>query len=159
MLKTIKIKNLFKNFLIFKEINNIIIYIINIHKLTTYNKLINNYFIKTFIIFYFRLIWRGKAYRVRFFKKFNKFTFNFGYSHWTKLLYDINNYNVIKIKRQNYIIIYFNHKNKLYVLNFFNNIRTFNKYTKRGLRLKQTPVIRRFGKISQVNSSLHSFGQ
>lgn len=33
------------------------------------------------------------------------------------------------------------------------NLRRINKYTKRGLRLKKQPIIRRFGKISQMISA------
>lgn len=64
-----------------------------------------------------------------------------------------------KLKRQNYIIFFSKRQDIEYVGNFFNTIRFFNKYTRRGMRIKQIPTIRRFGKISQVNSSLHSFGQ
>ena len=44
------------------------------------------------------------------------------------------------------------------VVDLFNTIKIFNKYTRRGIRVKNTPYIKRFGKISQANSSAHSFG-
>ena len=36
---------------------------------------LKKYFIDTFVSFYLRLVWRGKAYRVRFFKKKKKIYF------------------------------------------------------------------------------------
>lgn len=162
MLESYSIQNKFyENFKI-KQINNIFFIILNYqekhYKNTKFVKKYKKYFIHTFVIFYYRIIWRGKAYRVRFFKKYNKFTFNFGHSHWNKLIYNKLDFNFYKIGRQNYIIM-FKHRLQInYVTKTFNNLRIMNKYTKRGIRIKQTPYIRRFGKISQVNSSLHSFG-
>jgi len=160
MLKTIKFANFEYNLIIYKEINNIFTYLLNFNKKSLYNNkhYFINYFINSFIIFYFRIIWRGKAYRVRFFKKYNKFTLNFGHSHWCKIMYIPDYFQFLKIKRQNYVIVYSNQQEKKFIEYFFNNIRVFNKYTKRGMKIKQTPLIRRFGKISQVNSLLSNFG-
>ena len=159
VLKTIKIYNKNNEFLLLKKINDIICFIKtnNFCQNNLKSKILKNYFKESFLYFFFRIIWRGKAYRVRFFKKNNKFTFNFGYSHWLKLIYDKNFY-FCKVKRQNYIIIFYIRNHINYVKNFFNNLRTLNKYTKRGIKIKKSPYIKRFGKISQVNSSLHSFG-
>ncbi len=162
MLESLSIQNQFNEYFKIKQINNIYFLLLNYkQKNYTQKSLIikyKKYFINTFLIFYYRIIWRGKAYRVRFFKKFNKFTFNFGHSHWNKLIYDKTNYNFFKLGRQNYVIM-FKHRLQInYVIKTFNTLRTMNKYTKRGIRIKKTPYIRRFGKISQVNSSLHSFG-
>ena len=144
------------------KVNNIIVFILNFKENYTINKnyftMYKKYYIQTYVIFYFRMIWRGKAYRVRFFKKSNKFTFSFGYSHWTKLMYDNDKFMFFKKGRQNYLFFYSKRLEKNYVVSSLNNIRVMNRYTRRGLRLKQTPYIKRFGKISQVNSSLHSFG-
>ena len=159
MLKTIKFKKQTKDTIIYKEINNTVFFIINLIKLKKNDLLFKNYFVASFVRFYFRIIWRGKAYRVRYFKKSNKFTFNFGHSHWCKFMYTLDFCSFFKLKRQNYLIFFSNRWDRLYVANFFNTIRVFNKYTRRGMRIKQTPNIRRFGKISQVNSLLHSFGQ
>lgn len=60
-------------------------------------------------------------------------------------------YSIFKLKRQLYIIIFKNRKLNNILINNFNNIRIYNKYTKRGLRIKNTPYIKRFGKISQIN--------
>lgn len=64
----------------------------------------------------------------------------------------------MKLKRQNYLVLFENFKNISKLETFFNNLKKMNKYTKRGIRVKNTPYIKRFGKISQVNSSSHSFG-
>lgn len=162
MLKTIKFTNKYKDLIILKNIDNIEFFWLN-RKIfdfvptTSFIKL-KKYFAHTFVIFFLRIMWRGKAYRVRFFKKHSKFTLNFGHSHWCKLIYDNYFFEFFKIKRQNYLILFSERSDILFVKNFFNSIRVLNKYTKRGIKVRQTPYIKRFGKISQVNSSLHSFG-
>jgi len=118
----------------------------------------HKYYVATYVYFFSRIVWRGKAYRVRLFKKHNKFTFNFGYSHWTKLIYDPFQFLFCKLGRQNYLVIYYTRTQQQLLHKLFSNIRRMNKYTKRGIRIKKLPYIRRFGKISQVNSSAHSFG-
>jgi len=52
---------------------------------------------------------------------------------------------------------YLDKKQYLFLRDLFNGIRPYNKYTKRGIRLKKSFFKQRFGKISQVNSILHSF--
>ena len=52
------------------------------------------------------MIWKGKAYRVRLYKKYNKFTLNFNYSHWYKLIFNKNRYKINKVNRQNYLFIF-----------------------------------------------------
>lgn len=97
---------------------------------------------------------RGKSYRIRNFCRVNKFTFNLGYSHWTKLKL-LNNWGFYKRRRQNYVIYSFFFKDFLFFKRFLPYIRFYNCYTMRGLRLRKQPIIRRFGKISQHISSLH----
>ena len=104
-----------------------------------------------------RIIWRGKAYRVRLFKKRKKFTFNFGHSHWYKMCYSGRYFQFFRLKRQSYLVIFSNRKLNFIVSSFFNGIRFYNHYTRRGIRLKKSFYKKRFGKISQVNSILHSF--
>jgi len=162
MLKTIKFINKFDDSIILKNIDNISFFWLQRRTFDFVPSIfflkLKKYFAHTFVIFFLRIMWRGKAYRVRFFKKNNKFTLNFGHSHWCKLVYDSNYFNFFKIKRQNYLILFSERTDVTFVKNFFNTIRVLNKYTKRGIKVKQTPYIKRFGKISQVNSSLHSFG-
>lgn len=162
MLQTIKLIN--KNIEKFnlKKINNIFFILLNYNQNFYKNTktIINyeNYFSNSFIIYFLRIIWRGKAFRVRYFKKNNKFTLNFGHSHWLKLLFNSEIFKFVKLKRQNYMILFENYKNIWKLQKFFNNLKKMNKYTKRGIRIKNTPYIKRFGKISQVNSSSHNFG-
>ena len=162
VLKTIQFinKKTYEKFC-FKKINNIIIFILDINRFIYYNKhyvaLLKNFFTYSFILFYFRIIWRGKAYRVRLFKKRKRFTFNFGHSHWYKMWYDEKYFTFFRLKRQSYLVIFGNRKLNFIVSEFFNNIRFYNHYTRRGIRLKKTFYKKRFGKISQVNSILHSF--
>ncbi len=147
--------------IIFKKINNIGVYILNYKQSScSDNYIINrlkNFFAHSYIIYFLKIVWRGKAYRIRFFKNSNKFTFNFGHSHWLKLIYN-KKFNFYKIRNQTYLVIFHIRKQANIIIKNFNHIKTMNKYTKRGVRIKTTPYIKRFGKISQVNSSLHSFG-
>lgn len=162
MLQTIKFfnKNIEKFSL--KKINNIFFILLNynqnFYKKTIIIEKYENYFSNSFIIYFLRIIWRGKAFRIRYFKKNNKFTLNFGHSHWLKLLFNVKIFNFIKLKRQNYLVLFENYKNNEMLKFFFNNLKKINKYTKRGIRVKNTPYIKRFGKISQINSSSHNFG-
>jgi hypothetical protein len=148
--------------IVLKKVNNISFFLLNYkHNFFKSPSILEKYkifFVHSYIIFFLRIIWRGKAFRVRYFKKSNKFTFNFGHSHWLKLLFQPQVYTFVKVKRQNYLIIFKDWLKIKYVKYVFNNLRLMNKYTKRGIRVKNSPYIRRFGKISQVNSSLHSFG-
>ncbi len=161
LLETIKVTNFYKDTIYLKKINNIIVFVLD-HTFRVYSlykkfKKIKKYFSQSFITFYIRILWRGKAYRVRFFKKYKKFTLNFGHSHWCKIIYP-QDYEFVKLKRQNYLALFSKRIERWEVVNLFNNIRVFNKYTRRGIRVKNTPYIKRFGKISQVSSSMHSFG-
>lgn len=162
MLQTIKILNKNIEKVVLKKINNISFMVLNYNQNFYKNNYIiekyENYFSNSFIIYFLRIIWRGKAFRVRYFKKHNKFTLNFGHSHWLKLIFCPDIFKFVKLKRQNYLVIFENYKNVWKLQNFFNNLKKMNKYTKRGIRVKNTPYIKRFGKISQVNSSSHSFG-
>lgn len=162
MLKSLKIYTLNRQKIIFKKINNIGVYILNYKQNTcSDNKVIyklKKFFAHSYIIYFLKIVWRGKAFRVRFFKKSKKFTFNFGHSHWFKLIYNCNYFNFYKIRNQSYLSIFNVRDHISYIIESFNNIKKMNKYTKRGIRIKTTPYIKRFGKISQVNSSLHNFG-
>lgn len=111
------------------------------------------------ITWYFLIQWahlgfRGKSYRIRNFCKVNKFTFNLGYSHWTRLKL-LERWAFFKRRRQNYVIFTYLNKDFLYFRRFIPFVRFYNCYTMRGLRLRKQPIIRRFGKISQHISSLH----
>lgn len=113
-----------------------------------------------FLFFFKRVTFRGKSYRIRYFKKINKFTLNFNYSHWTKVKLN-SNWSISRRKkkkerdRQRYLLLTTNYSILPGFINFFKNIRFFNCYTMRGLRFRSQPIIRRFGKLSQHVSILH----
>ncbi len=162
MFQAITFKNNSKELITLLQNKEIIFFYLLNKKNFPYNvnamRISHKYYVSTYMYYFSRIIWRGKAYRVRLFKKNNKFTFNFGYSHWTKLIYDLNQYLFYKLGRQNYLVFYKTRSQQFDLFNIFSHIRKMNKYTKRGIRIKKLPYIRRFGKISQVNSSSHSFG-
>ena len=146
------------NSIVFKKINNILITTLDYGKHHYASKKNMKFFFwQSFLLNYIRIVWRGKAYRVRFFKKNSKFTLNFGHSHWYKLLFRNSYFLFTKIKRQNYLVFFSERVDKIFLENEISKIRVYSKYTRRGIRVKKKPYIKRFGKISQVNSILHSF--
>ena len=118
-------------------------------------KKFNKFVLKTFSTHWMRISFRGKGYRLRKFKKLNKLTLNFGHSHWAKIALDRNLYFFKKIRRQNYLCIAKNYSDYKFFKNDLKFFKKLNVYTKRGLRLKKQYIRKRFGKISQVVSSLH----
>lgn len=165
MLKKIKVYINQKSCVTITKINNIYFINNNISKDKVfksffnqkYSKILKHHYIYGYILYFLKIIWRGKAYRIKFFKKKNKFTLNFGHSHWCKVLYKNAKVKFFRIKRQSYLSLFAKRNNFIAISSIFNNIRKYNKYTKRGIRLKKIFFLRRFGKISQVNSILHSF--
>lgn len=135
-------------------------FIVSLHKF--YAKLnifqlkqFNRFFLKSYSMHWFRVAFKGKGYRLRKFKSYNKVTLNFGHSHWAKLALTCGLFFFKKIRRQNYLCFaknYFLYKSLKTGMKFFKKL---NSYTKRGLRLKKQFIKKRFGKISQVVSSLH----
>lgn len=116
---------------------------------------LNKFILKTYSMHWFRVSFRGKGYRLRKFRTHNKVTLNFGHSHWAKLALQSSIFFFKKLRRQNYLCFA---KNYFFYKSLKNNIKFFKKlntYTKRGLRLKKQFIKKRFGKISQVVSSLH----
>lgn len=128
-----------------------------LRQVNTYTKLLKNFYSDSFVSYYLKLTWRGKAYRVRLFKKSSKFTFSFNHSHWCKLTYSKSTVTFSRLRRQSYIVLFAKRSLNPKIQKIFNEIRPYNKYTRRGLRLKKSFYMQRFGKISQVNSILHSF--
>lgn len=108
-------------------------------------KFIYKYWYGTYNFYWLRMVWRGKAYRVRFKKKKRKLLFNLGHSHWTRIMYKKIEYNTIKIKRRVYMF-YFKHKYSIdEVCNTFVKLKKFNQYTLRGARIVQRPLKKRYG--------------
>jgi hypothetical protein len=114
-----------------------------------------NFLKKNLITHWTRVSFRGKSYRVKCFKKIKKFTFNFGYSHWTKFKAYSYNWSFFRKRRQSYLIFTYNFFDIKFFKRILPTVRTYNPYTMRGLRLKKQAIIRRFGKISQHISILH----
>lgn len=105
------------------------------------------------LIYWKRVVFKGKGFRMRKFKNSRKLTFNFGHSHWTKLR--LRTFFIMfkrKRRQSQYFFCYYKLLFDQMCL-LIMNIRRINKYTKRGLRLKKQPIIRRFGKISQMLSA------
>ena len=115
---------------------------------------LNKYYIEALTIIWLKITFRGKGFRIRKFKKINKLTFNFGHSHWTRMCFLEKNMNIFRIHRQNYMVVVYNYSILENFVKTIKTIKKLNKYTKRGLRFKKQEVFRRFGKISQVVSSL-----
>ena len=161
LLKAVRVISGGNDIFLIKKINNILLVDLNqnisIYVDTRLIGVIKNFFTHSFVIYFLRIVWRGKAYRVRLFKKSSKFTLNFGHSHWYKILYNSNRYSVFRIRRQNYLLFFKDRVDFCFLKNSFNSIRAYNKYNRRGIRLKKIYFLQRFGKISQVNSILHSF--
>ena len=110
--------------------------------------------LQLFLIPYWkRIVFKGKGFRMRKFKNSRKLTFNFGHSHWTKLRLRVYYIMFTRKRRQSqYFFCYYWLLFKQ-ICQLISNLRRINKYTKRGLRLKKQPIIRRFGKISQMISA------
>lgn len=102
----------------------------------------------------FRVVFKGKGFRVRIYRARRKVTFNFGHSHWTKLKL-LSFWFAYKLRRQSYVFITYDGYNESLFKSILPSIRVMNRYTQRGLRLKCQAIKRRFGKISQYISSLH----
>lgn len=127
------------------------------NKITTWHFYLNSrryLFTKFLTIFWHRVVFKGKGFRVRVRREDSRITLNFGYSHWTKLKF-LENWDFFKLYRQNYIIFTSNLYDSQNFCLLVSRIKVMNRYTLRGLRLKKQPIKRRFGKISQYVSSLH----
>ena len=90
-------------------------------KKTNQKKLFLKFFYNCFIFQWARVNYRGKSFRVRNFCNNNKFTMNFGYSHWTKLKL-LQNWAFFKKKRQHFIVYTFTLKDFNYFLRFWPHI-------------------------------------
>lgn len=137
-----------------------LMYILSNNKKNFYikNNIFENRYWKQFIFYVItyweKIVFKGKGYRIRCFKKNKKFTFNFGRSHWTKIKLKYNWY-LFRFARQKFYISTVGYLNFLEFKKCLRNIKKPNRYTLRGLRFKKQIIRRRFGKISQYISSLH----
>ncbi len=107
-----------------------------------------------------RFMFRGKAFRLRYYKRLNRFIFNLGYSHITKLWLSNIFLGARKPRprertRQRYAVFSYSLKQLIALKWWTVRVKPYNFYTQRGLRLRAQGIGRRFGKISQHISSLH----
>ena len=115
----------------------------------------NKFFLKSYSVHWMRVSFKGKGYRLRKFRKYNKVTLNFGHSHWARVVLQTESFFFKKLRRQNYICLAQTYQFYKSIKSGFKFFKKLNTYTKRGLRLKKQFIKRRFGKVSQVVSSLH----
>lgn len=109
---------------------------------------------KLFFIFWRRVAFRGKSFRVRNFKPLLRVILNFGHSHKTHLYLNAV-WSFLKKRRQSYVWFTMCERTFKCLLRFLPRIKVYNRYTMRGLRFKKQAIVRRFGKLSQHISSLH----
>lgn len=107
-----------------------------------------------------RFTFRGKAFRLRYYKRLNRFFFNLGFSHPAKLILTKVFLGARKPRpkertRQRYGIFCYCFAQLQLLNRETQSVKPYNPYTQRGLRLRSQPITRRFGKISQHISSLH----
>ncbi len=109
------------------------------------NKLTNLYKITWYFI---KFRYYGKGLKIKKSNVKNQILFNLGKSHLSKFLFKNNKVTVSRTKKNTFTII----SNVCYRITnrTMAQIKNFNKYTKRGVRLNRQPIIRRFGKVSQV---------
>ena len=112
--------------------------------------------IRSYIILYWKkILFKGKSYKIKLTRNTNKITLRMGFSHWTKFIFYRFSGSIYKYKRQKFIVFTPIFQNLYSLLVQISMIRSINPYTKRGIRLSQQYVKRRSGKLSQVLSSLH----
>lgn len=99
-------------------------------------KLNNYYFIK--------IKFKGKGYKIEFFRKKKTINFLFGNSHKSIILYK--NLKIKKIKKYKLILYKNNLHNLKKTINKIINIRKINDFTNRGLRKSRQIIIKRKGK-------------
>lgn len=144
--KTKKMVIVYKNDIIFDKWSNSLIllkYIKNNDKLRLENKL--NIFLNSLnIYFYSKIKFKGKGFRIKFFKKIKILKFYFGKSHKTFLF--LKKINKKKINKYKFIISGLNKTKINLIKKIICNIKPINVYTLRGLRLSRQIIFKRKGK-------------
>lgn len=102
-------------------------------------------FFKSFNSFFFNKIkFKGKGFRIKFYKKIKLVKFFFGKSH--KTFYLFKNIKIKKINKYKFIILSLNKKKVNDISNNITKIKNINVYTLRGLRLSRQIINKRKGK-------------
>lgn len=148
--KKIKILIHEKNFIYLdKNTNSIFFYKFSIKK--NFNYLLSklNLTLFKFEGFFFNKIkFKGKGFRIKLKKKNKILKLTFGHSHINYIFINKKNWVVSRINKYKYFFINKNDFNMRLFLKKLCNIKTINKYTKRGLRLFRQIVYKRKGKKS-----------
>jgi ribosomal protein L6P/L9E len=117
-------------------------------RLDAKNNLTTNYtnaFLKSLDInFFFKIKFKGKGYRIRFYKKNKIVKFHFGKSHLT--LFFFKNIIMKKITKYKFVIKSPNFINLKKTAISINKIKPVNIYTLRGLRISRQKILKRKGK-------------
>jgi len=111
------------------------------------NKINKNIFIFD-NVFFNKIKFKGKGFRVRFKKNSKILKFTFGHSHINYILVNGLTTNIKKLGKYKYI---FKNKNNLEMNSFLKkicNIKPINMYTKRGIRISKQIIYKRKGKKS-----------
>jgi len=104
-----------------------------------------NKFLKSLnIYFFFKLKFKGKGYRIRFYKKNKIVKFYFGKSHITFFFFK--KLILKKINKYKFIIKSLNYESLKNTAVNVSNIKPINKYTLRGLRISRQKIFKRKGK-------------
>lgn len=101
--------------------------------------------------FFVKFKYIGKGLKIKKSNLKRQVVFNLGASHESKWLFDPTKIQIRRTKKNTFALCA-NTANPIFELKSLSFIRKFNKYTRRGLRLCRQPVIRRFGKVSQIAS-------
>jgi hypothetical protein len=101
--------------------------------------------------FFYKFKYFGKGLKVKKSTKDSLVIFNLGASHPSKLYFNTNKISIFRTKKNTYTVVSLTNRNSLNTNDIF-NIRPYNLYTRRGLRLSRQPFCKRFGKVSQVAS-------
>lgn len=100
--------------------------------------------------FFFKFKYHGKGLKIKKSTKLKTIDFNLGSSHISKLYFNTNNVSLLRTKKNTYTALTYK------FTNFFSSalvkeIRPYNIYTKRGVRVSRQTMFRRFGKVSQLS--------
>jgi hypothetical protein len=130
--------------IIIKSLNIIKLHLLFPNKNTQLiSSILNNFLLNWNIIFYQKITFNGKGFKIK--KKKNIIFFFFNKSHISILI----NYSTIIKKIQRNKLIFFYKNYNYFNTQFFNkllNIKYINIYTKRGLRLNRQIVLKKKGK-------------
>lgn len=119
---------------------------------TLSNKVISKLLLFKYLWNFKKIRYHGKGYKIRKSNKTCRLNFRFGKSHWTRVLFDNNIFNVRRTKKNTYTFLSIKSYNLVDLKKLIKKIKGVSHYTKRGVRLTRQYFKKRFGKVSQANS-------